>query len=282
MLKRAIRGIAVRKQKFHSKLAFIKLNKLISQFEGDPDFPSSAGSDTQHFHQLVLGSKTSLKLLIEAVYALEKTAPNPIRKLIDSYPPDQESEKLNKLFDSYGSDKGTFHNYTSLYSALLRTTQNQKANILEIGLGTNRTDTLSNMGAHGIPGASLRAWRDYCEGANVIGCDIDSRVLFTEDRIKTFQLDQTSVISWSEFKENADVTSFDLIVDDGLHSPLANLQTIIQANELLKTQGYLIIEDIAPQSLVMWEILSMLLVRHWKIELLESTHSYVAVLSKRT
>ena len=35
-----------------------------------------------------------------------------------------------------------------------------------------------NMTASGKPGASLRVWRDYFNNAQVIGADIDKRILF--------------------------------------------------------------------------------------------------------
>ena len=54
-------------------------------------------------------------------------------------------------------------------------------NIFEVGLGTNNVDVPSNMGKDGKPGASLRAWRDYFPNA-----DIDTRILFKEDKIQTF------------------------------------------------------------------------------------------------
>ena len=39
------------------------------------------------------------------------------------------------------------------------------------------------MGTEGKPGASLRAFRDFCMNAEVIWADIDKRILFKEDRI---------------------------------------------------------------------------------------------------
>lgn len=137
------------------------------------------------------------------------------------------------------------------------------------------------MGAHGKPGASLRAWRDYCPNAQVVGCDIDARVLFSEERISTFQLDQLSPISWNKFNAEVGREGFDLIIDDGLHSPLANLQTILQSHKILCKNGFLVIEDISIQSLPIWKILSMLLNKNWRIELVESSHAFIGVINRR-
>ena len=61
--------------------------------------------------------------------------------------------------------------------------------LFEIGLGTNNINVRSNMGLDGKPGASLRAFRDYLN-INVYGADVDKGILFEEDKIKTYFIDQ--------------------------------------------------------------------------------------------
>ena len=60
------------------------------------------------------------------------------------------------------------HNYHLVYSALFKNKNNVKK-ILEIGIGTNNTKLISNMGQNGIPGASLRAFT-----VTVIVCESES------------------------------------------------------------------------------------------------------------
>jgi hypothetical protein len=107
----------------------------------------------------------------------------------------ENEEALKALFDHHGSDKANSHNYHILYSSILGDGEKIE-NIFEIGLGTNNSDVVSNMGSGGKPGASLRAFRDYCPNANIYGADIDSRILFSEERIRTFYLDQTRLDSF--------------------------------------------------------------------------------------
>ena len=57
-------------------------------------------------------------------------------------------------------------------------------------IGTNDLNIKSNMTENAKPGASLRVWRDYFVNANIFGGDIDEKVLFEEDRIRTFFVDQ--------------------------------------------------------------------------------------------
>ena len=105
------------------------------------------------------------------------------------------------------------------------TPRKEISNILGIGLGTNNTNLVSTMGTEGKPGASLRAFRDFCMNAEVIGADVDESILFKEDRIKTFYVDQTSNNSLNNLKDKF-TNKFDLIIDDGLHSPDANINTL--------------------------------------------------------
>ena len=149
---------------------------------------------------------------------------------------------LEILLNKYGSDKAYKHKYHILYGKLL-TSREKISSILEIGLGSNNTDLVSSMGKEGKPGASLRAFRDFCTNAEIIGADIDKRILFKEDRIKTFYVDQTSNSSLNNLKDKF-TNKFDLIIDDGLHSPDANINTLRIATTLIKKGGSIVIEDI--------------------------------------
>ena len=72
------------------------------------------------------------------------------------------------------------------------------------------------MGISAKPGASLRVWRDYFPGANIFGADIDQDILFSENRVETFYLDQTSKESIDAMWRAIKISDFDLIIDDGL------------------------------------------------------------------
>ena len=101
------------------------------------------------------------------------------------------------------------------------------------------------MGLQGKPLASLRAWRDYFPNANVYGADIDKEILKNEDKIKTYYVDQTSVISISELFKNIGSVNFDIIIDDGLHEYNANICLFENSFKFLNKQGYYIIEDVS-------------------------------------
>ena len=79
------------------------------------------------------------------------------------------------------------------------------------------------MTASGKPGASLRVWRDYFNNAQVIGADIDKRILFQEDRINTYEVNQLNPTSIKNMWSNIKYDNFDIIIDDGLHTLKAGL-----------------------------------------------------------
>jgi 23S rRNA U2552 (ribose-2'-O)-methylase RlmE/FtsJ len=98
------------------------------------------------------------------------------------------------------------------------------------------------------PGASLRMWRDYfsINNTQIIGCDILEDVLFTDERITTFQVDQNNVESLNslitkvkKIKEYADI-----IIDDGSHQEQHMITSYNELWKLLKPKGIYIIEDI--------------------------------------
>lgn len=67
---------------------------------------------------------------------------------------------LKEFLDLHGSDKASLHNYYLLYGYFF-TYFKSPPKILEIGLGSNDSRILSNMGPNGRPGESLRAFRDF-------------------------------------------------------------------------------------------------------------------------
>ena len=157
-----------------------------------------------------------------------------------------------RVMAKWGSDKAR-NGYTPLYSALFSSRCNQPLRILELGLGTNNPNMLSNMGVFGAPGASLRGWRELFPHALVYGADIDRQILFEEDRIKTFfcdQLDQSSIRElWSheDLREGADI-----IIEDGLHTFEANVSFLDVSLEHLRPGGIYVVEDIGLDCVDKW------------------------------
>lgn len=164
---------------------------------------------------------------------------------------------LTDLFDKFGSDKGSAqtgghpypwppHSYSDIYELVLYPSRESVEVFIECGIGTNKPEKKSSMGEGGKPGASLRAWNSFFPNAEIIGCDIDESILFNEDRIRTFQCDQTSPESISRFKESAGLNdeTVDIIIDDGLHEFDAGVVFFNNTIDLLKVNGSYFIEDV--------------------------------------
>lgn len=180
------------------------------------------------------------------------------------YTKNHESE-LTRLCDLHGSDKGEIdsngnpypwpsHTYTDFYELIFGQKRKSVREVLECGIGTNDPNLAYSMGATGKPGASLRMWRDYFPSANVIGIDIDPNILFSEDRIRTFEVDQTSSESIRSFLQKLDADLvLDIIVDDGLHEFRGGRSLFENLIDRLAEDGVYLIEDVNPSDLLRYD-----------------------------
>ncbi len=189
------------------------------------------------------------------------------------------AEELGNVFRLYGSDKSTHHDYEKIYSNLVP--RHLARSILEIGIGSNNLDTPQNMGADGVPGASLRAWKSWFPNATIIGGDIDSRILFQEDRISTYWVDQLSPQSIVDLCEQSR-DMFDIIIIDGLHTPIADLNSLIYTMPFVRSGGYIVIEDISPNSAKsVWSFLKLVLSHRGGSSLVRMKNGWLFVFQKR-
>lgn len=174
---------------------------------------------------------------------------------ITTYYTKNMTDEIAQLCDLYGSDKGEIksqghpyawpsHTYADYYSQLFSHCRNDITKVFECGLGTNNPELLSSMGIHGKPGASLRVWRDYFPNAIIYGADIDKDVLFEEERIKTFYMDQLNPKSIKEYWEMVGEDNFDFMLDDGLHTFEAGSSLFNNSIGKLSKLGTYVIEDV--------------------------------------
>lgn len=165
---------------------------------------------------------------------------------------------MSSLLNSYGSDKASFHDYHKIYANLISPQKvSNPVRVLEIGIGTSSEGVLSNMGKNHVGvGGSLRAFRDFYETDRVVGLDIDPGSHFQEEGIRTFYVNQLVEQSFEEILSLAEREGkFDLIIDDGLHSIDANLNTLRLGLRMLAPGGWLCIEDIRPELDPLWTLL---------------------------
>ena len=259
---------------------FISNHQLVKLLEAFA--PNSSGSPKARADLTILSAQQTFPLICQLLVQLSQS-PVETKSVDSTYPPDASkgaAVDLAALFNKYGSDKASSHNYHLFYAAILQPIRLNRLRVLEIGLGTNNPDVVSTMGRSGRPGASLRALRDFLPNSEIFGADIDRRILFEEERIKTYYADQTNLQSLEELAAALPGDGFDLIVDDGLHSPSANIATFMLALRKLRSGGWFVVEDIAEKSVPIWQVISSILPREYAVAILRGRSGFMFVVQK--
>jgi hypothetical protein len=162
------------------------------------------------------------------------------------------STDLDEILDRHVSDKQRANGYAPIYHAIFRHLRDQPLKLLEIGIGTLVDGAVSSM--HGFdhdlpgyrPGASLRAWREYFPNAMIHGVDVQPDTMIVgEPRITTALCDSTDAQASAAYLARA-ATSFDIIIDDGVHAPDLQLRTLRNFYPSLRPGGIYVIEDVQP------------------------------------
>jgi SAM-dependent methyltransferase len=189
-------------------------------------------------------------------FTLERTLDNGIDYRFIVHYQKGKGTLLAELCDKHGSDKGQVsttghpyrwaaHTYTDFYSRLFDHCRFSVQRVFECGLGTNNPDFPGSMLSTGQPGASLRAWRDYFPHSEIFGADIDRGVLFNEDRIRTYYVDQLDPDAIASMWNSIGIADFDLVVDDGLHTFDGGRRLFEHSFEKVRPGGLYVIEDVA-------------------------------------
>ena len=159
---------------------------------------------------------------------------------------------LDTLFNKYGCDKAKKHHYHTVYESEFDSLRNEPINILEVGV---------------FKGDSIRAWLDYFPNATIYGIDLFKRVsiedidVLHDDRVKFIKADSTNIGVRSQIKKYWPRIRFDIIIDDGLHTPDANAKTLHNLYPLLKKNGRYYVEDVWPI-----DIMTTAQMDHWWIK----------------
>lgn len=242
--------------------------------------PASAMTEEQRSTlptQVAIRTPNCLLRVAQALFRSIPTPPDPLEAIIQTTSSRTNVSLLGDAFKAFGTDKSTTHNYHILYGYVL-TQLHQPVRLLEIGLGSNDTRIPSNMGPKSTPGASIRAFRSVFPELILYGADIDPTIKI--EGIDIFTIDQTEPESFDRVIEGAG-TGFDLIIDDGLHSPDANLNTLFFALHNLNPRGYFVIEDIPEAALPIWYSVQLmcLATNRFTATILRARQSYVFVVT---
>ena len=190
----------------------------------------------------------------------------------------KRAEELKLLFDGNGSDKCNNHYYHLIYAIILDLLP-KEIRLLEIGLGTKDKSIASHMGfKKSSPGGSLRSFKEYLNGSVIHGADIDPGIKIEDCRI--FNIDQTKPESFEVIVKEGE-SCYDLIIDDGLHSPDANLNTLEFALNMLSPEGFLVIEDISGNALDIWRVVGYQLQdKGYNCKIIKEDEEYIFLMTK--
>ncbi|TYO61099.1 class I SAM-dependent methyltransferase [Bradyrhizobium hipponense] len=244
--------------------------------------PNSSGSAKAKANLTILSAQHTFPLFCGLLrqQGQPPVEARPLESFCSAEPSNGDAVELARLFNKYGSDKASSHDYYRVYAEMLGPLRRDQLRILEIGCGTNNRDVVSTMGKFGRPGASLRAFRDFLPNSEIFGADVDRRILFEEDRIKTYFVDQTSLQSLDDLAAVLPSQGLDLIIDDGLHSPSANVATLIFALKKLKASGWFVVEDVAEESVPVWQLVSAVLAKQYTSTILRGRSGFMVVVKK--
>ncbi len=167
------------------------------------------------------------------------------------------TDDLSEKFVEAGSDKGLLpsasglpgHRYSAVYQSLFWAYREKQFAMLEIGIGTNKADQVSNMGVDGCVGASLQVWERFFRQANIYAFDIDQLGFVGNARIKTGVADQTDKCQVETCMKQFEDPSFSIVIDDGLHTPQGNQKAFENLGPWLAPGAVYVIEDIHSSNL---------------------------------
>ena len=151
---------------------------------------------------------------------------------------------LCHLAEKHLTDKGPkFHGYTEhYYNTITKYMKPEEVKVVgEIGIGF--LGCMCHVSMHYKPGASLRMWEEFFPNAHIYGFDIRKELFFMEGRVSCIYMDQDDVQSMKDAFAVIE-KPYDIIVDDGSHFILHQLNTKEYAGQYLRQGGLLIIEDI--------------------------------------
>jgi demethylmacrocin O-methyltransferase len=140
---------------------------------------------------------------------------------------------LSYLAFFFDTDKWGKHWYTQHYQRYFAPIQNQRLNLLEIGVGGYKEAERG--------GESLRMWKAYFRNSRIVGIDLEDKRQFCEPRIDIRQCDQTDGEALKRLSQ--EYGGFDIVIDDGSHLNEHVIQTFHILFPLLRPNGFYAIED---------------------------------------
>ncbi|MDC0353055.1 class I SAM-dependent methyltransferase [Candidatus Pelagibacter sp.] len=132
------------------------------------------------------------------------------------------------LFQQSRKNSGKHKKYFEVYDKIFERFRNKKITFVEVGV---------------LNGGSLEIWKKYFhEDSRIIGIDLNPECKkFEEKGVEIFIGDQSSEIFWDNFFKK--VGKVDILLDDGGHTNLQQIITIIKSTKNINNDGIIVTED---------------------------------------
>ena len=137
-------------------------------------------------------------------------------------------KKIYKSFKKSPKYSIKWNNYFEIYENLFQKFLKKKITIVEVGIGD---------------GGSLFMWKNFFgKKAKIIGIELNPESKKLEKKgFKIFNGDQSSKDFWKSFYKK--IGKIDILVDDGGHTNIQQITTLIESINYVKPGGMIIIED---------------------------------------
>ena len=141
--------------------------------------------------------------------------------------------------------------YCDVYAAYLSRLRDRQVSLLEIGVGIADPRSRSGESFDYEVGTSLKGWSNFFTNSRIIGADCDPRALIQDPKFITTYMDQSEPATIRDVAQR--YGPFDIVIDDGLHTPEANGNVIRELLPALRPGGLMFIEDIPLEFHPLWE-----------------------------
>lgn len=136
--------------------------------------------------------------------------------------------EIKKLFYDSENKSRKYEKYFFIYEELFKKYKNKDITFVEIGI---------------YNGGSLDIWRKYfSKNSRIIGIDLNPECKkFRKDGVEIFIGNQSDPNFWNDFFKQAG--KVDIILDDGGHTNLDQIMTVVSTTNKINDGGILVVED---------------------------------------
>jgi hypothetical protein len=175
-----------------------------------------------------------------------------------------------EMFQCCRTSKFKVLGYQDVYARVLSHIRGRNVRLLEVGIGVADPHAPSGMSRNHRAGASLTGWAHYFAGSEIHGADVDRRALVDTDLYRTHYVDQRDPTTLKGLGRELGAP-LDVVIDDGLHTPEANANTVSAFLPLLRPDGVLVVEDILPEFDFLWHDIGLRLRPGYRMRFYPST-----------